>query len=138
MRKASRILFLVAGILSIVAAVTLLIIGIVCAVMGSPAMVDAIREGIKNGSIVVKGSSSDIELAIQIYQSTMLSTAVTMFVFMAFNIVNIVFSFIARKKQSKGVLILNIVFGALSCVEVNLVGGILGLIANARQPKEVK
>lgn len=132
MRKASRILLLIGAIISIVLVVTFLILGIVFAYLGSPAAVDAIREGIRNGSIVVEGSSSDIELAIQVYQSSMLSSAVTFFVLFALNIANTVLSFIARVKQTKALYILSIVFGGVSGSEVSLIGGIFGLVANSR------
>ena len=132
MRKASRILLLIGAIISIVLVVTFLILGIVFAYLGSPAAVDAIREGIRNGSIVVEGSSSDIELAIQVYQSSMLSSAVTFFVLFALNIANTVLSFIARVKKTKALYILSIVFGGVSGSEVSLIGGIFGLVANSR------
>jgi len=131
MRKASRILLLIGAIISIVLVVTFLILGIVFGVLGSPAMVDAIRAGIKDGSIVVEGVT-DIETAIQVYQSSMLSSAATFFVLFGLNIACAVLSFIARKKQTKALYILSIVFGGVSGSEVSLLGGIFGLIANAR------
>ena len=132
MRKASRILLLIGAIISIVLVVTFLILGIVFAYLGSPAAVDAIREGIRNGEIVVEGSLKDIELAIQVYQSSMLTSAATFFVLFGLNIANTVLSFIARVKQTKALYILSIVFGGVSGSELSLLGGIFGLVANAR------
>ena len=43
-----------------------------------------------------------------------------------------IFAVKAKKNASKGALILAIVFSALSCTEFGIAGGILGLIANAR------
>lgn len=131
MRKASRILLLIGAIISIVLVVTFLILGIVFGVLGSPAAVDAVRAGIKDGSIVVEGVT-DIETAIQVYQSSMLSAAATFFVLFALNIANAVLSFIARVKKTKALYILSIVFGGVSGSEVSLLGGIFGLVANSR------
>lgn len=131
MRKASRITLLIGAIISIVLVVTFLILGIVFGVLGSPAAVDAIRAGIKDGSIVVEGVT-DIETAIQVYQSSMLSSAAIFFVLFGLNIANTVLSFIARVKQTKALYILSIVFGGVSGSELSLLGGIFGLVANSR------
>lgn len=131
MRKASRITLLIGAIISIVLVVTFLVLGIVFGVLGSPAAVDAVRAGIKDGSIVVEGVT-DIETAIQVYQSSMLSAAATFFVLFALNIANAVLSFIARVKKTKALYILSIVFGGVSGSELSLLGGIFGLVANSR------
>jgi hypothetical protein len=42
-----------------------------------------------------------------------------------------------KSKKTKGLYILNIVFGAISGVYVNAIGAIFGLVALAREPKEI-
>ena len=48
-------------------------------------------------------------------------------------VVNAIVAFKGKNTDKKGLLIMNIVFGALSGVEVNIVGAIFGLIARNRK-----
>ena len=125
MKKASHILLKVAGILSIVAAVGFVITGIVFFVLTIPPITDAIRE-----EAAAKASAQVTpDEIVAAYVATMVFTGVMFIIWGALSVVNSIVSFKCSKHPTKVGHILNIVFGAISCMEVNLVGGILGLIA---------
>ena len=65
--------------------------------------------------------------------------AIVFLVLAIFCIANAIIAFVGRAKETKGLFIMNIVFGALSGVVVNLVGGILGVIYTSKKeaPKEL-
>lgn len=50
-------------------------------------------------------------------------------------VVNVFIAIFARNSKNTVLLVLNIIFGILSYVILNAVGGILGLIANATEKK---
>ena len=54
-------------------------------------------------------------------------------VFFVAAIVNIVFSFMGKNTNKKGIMVMNIVFGFLSTVVFNAVGGIFGLIEGSKE-----
>ena len=127
MKKAAKILYLIGGIYSIITAVTLMIIGIVFVVFAGASFTSAIIEGIRSGEIRSSFSGSEAEVASQI--QLMFMTIGLVFVFMAsFGVVNSILSFKARNSANRKLFIANIVFSALSGVEVNLVGSIFALI----------
>lgn len=50
-------------------------------------------------------------------------------------VVNVFIAIFARNTKNTALLVLNIIFGILSDVFLNAVGGILGLVANANEKK---
>ena len=140
MRKATKIVLLIAGILSIVGAVgwligsmVYLICGVVAAAAAGGSASGDIPEAIVN-FIVDYAQSHGLNL--EETASALLATGIIYLVFAIFCIPAAILSFIARKKEAKGPYIACIVFGALSATGVALVGGVLGLIALAVEPKE--
>lgn len=66
----------------------------------------------------------------------MLMTIGVIFCIMAIlAVVNAIVAFRGKSTDKKGLLIMNIIFGALSGVEINIVGAIFGLIARNQKPK---
>ena len=128
MKKASKIFFLVGGILSFIVAILFLTLGILFFTFSSDTFKDILLEGLRNGTIqtTLSGSEEEIVIAIQIIFRTL---GVTFLVLTALPIVNAIFAFIARKRENKALYILNIVFGFMSDVIVNAIGGIFGLIS---------
>ena len=132
MKSASRILLLISGILSIVAAVLYLIFGILMLAMTGESGKAAMQEAINNGTVTVASGLTQEE-AIAALQGMALAVGVVFMFLVVFCIINSVLSFKARNHQTKGLLILNIVFGALSGVLLNILGGIFGLVGRSNE-----
>ena len=133
MRKASKIIYLVGGILSIVAAVGFLITALIFVILpNTDAFVEAYNRGVADGTI-----SANVTLAE--FQGVFAAISVPFFFWMAAAIINSVFSFIASKKDrpSTSLAVLNIVFGVISCVEVNIVASVFAFIANGQEDRRV-
>ena len=127
MKKAANILFLVGFILSIVMGVGMLIASVVCIVLGAvPAFKDALVEFAQR--YAPEQAAADIDLAIQIAQATLIACGVVYLIVAAFAVPSALFAFKARNSDNRTYFILNIVFGVLACVEVNVVGAIFALI----------
>ena len=127
MKKAANILFLVGAIVSIVAAVTALSTAIVFLVLGSSASLrDAIIASIESGQSSTDAASP--EAAAQIVQLTFTCTGAMLLVPAVCAVPSAIFAFKARNTDNHAFFVLNIVFGLLSGVEVNVVGAIFALI----------
>ena len=87
----------------------------------------------KFGGKEIEDLKSELAKLFQIYLKV---SGVSLFFMAAFAAVSSIVSFKARNNDSKKLFILNIVFGVISGVEVNLVGGILALIALKKQSNE--
>ena len=131
MRKASKILFLIGGIVAIVAAVVWLIWGIVLFILpNTEAFEEAIKQAMKENPDVSE------ELLRATLQGTLIGGGVSLIFETVCCALSSFFAFKAYKqeKPSTALCVLNIVFGALS-VEVNLVGAIFALIANGQDER---
>ena len=128
MKKASDILMLISGVISILWAVGYLISAIVFFVLCSPQATEFIVNGLKDGTIhsTLPGTPEEIAAALQI---VFLTIAVIMVVALAFAITCAVFSFTTKNSRSTIGYILVLVFGVLSGTFVGTVGGILGLVS---------
>lgn len=127
MKKASDILLLIAGIVSIMAGIFYLVLMIVFFVLGSvdtSTIAQYIREGKINSS--VNGTAEEQAEVIKILFVVL---AIVFLFLTVFTVVNAVISFVGKARGTKGLYIANIVFGILSSVVLNLVGGILGVVA---------
>ena len=127
MKRAANILFLIGFILSIVMGVSMLIASVVCIVLGAvPAFKDALVELAQR--YAPEQAAADIDLAIQIAQATLIACGVVYLIVAAFAVPSAIFAFKARNSDNRTFFVLNIVFGVLACVEVNVVGAIFALI----------
>ena len=118
MKKAAQILFLVSGILGIVAAVGYFIGGLVSIISGGISIAAATAEGLSEqemARLIAVGTSS-------------IGSGVWLLVTVAFAVVAAIVSFKARFTDRKPLFIVAIVFGALSMIVVPIVAGIFGLI----------
>ena len=128
-KKISKIMLIVGEVLSFVYLASFIITSIVFFILGSPLCTDLIVKGVEEGQIhtsYFEGSPEEIAMYVQI---AMVTCGVIFVVVAALSLVNGILADKARKKPSQGLYIANIVLGLLSCVEFNLIGGILGLIA---------
>ena len=124
MRNASKVLFLVGAILSIVSAVVCLVTGIVLLVIpNSQSFIDAIYSDM---------SAEEAKLL----QACLVASGVMTLIGIPFCAANSFFGFKAFREQkpSTVICVLNIVFGALSCL-VNVVAGIFALVANGQEER---
>lgn len=130
MRKASKILFLVAAIVSVVVAVQLLFLGIFFIVFTNT---QAFVEFAEQAAIDAPGS--DIAQFTEALRVVFISTGISCFIGCAFAVVNSVFSFKAHaeEKPSTALCVLNIIFSAFSGVIINIVGAIFALICNNQE-----
>ena len=127
MEKAKRILFTVSGVLSIIGIVTYAILGIVFLVIGSNAeFVEKAIEG---------GSTSDEAEAMK---ALFMCCGVLFIIFGIMSIINVILCYKGKNSDSKNIMILNIVFGAISGIEINILAAIFGLIARNQKPKAVE
>ncbi len=106
MRKAQRILMIIAAIVSIV--LTIIFAGIVV-----PTSIAA----------AAKSDGGEAFNAVLIF----------FIIVAASSFLNIILSFMGKNSKSGAILVLNIIFGILSDVLLNAVGGVIGLIANAKE-----
>ena len=118
MEKAKRILFTVSGILSIIGIVMWLILGIVFIVLaGNVEFID--------DATATPEEAEAFKL--------MFTTCGGMFIFFAImSVVNTILCFKAKNSNAKGLMILNIVFGAISGIEINILAAIFGLIVGSK------
>ena len=135
MRKASQILFLVGGIMSLACALGYLISAIVFIVLGSPALTQPLLDLYNEGKITTDISGTPEEI-IHILQIIFMVFGICMIFPVVFSIVSAVVAFKARKVQSRGLFIVNIVFAIMGGVIVNAVGGVLALIDSGKKRPE--
>ena len=147
MKKASSIVLLISGILTILALVAYLVLSIVHLAMGG------FMVAVQNGTI----SYPDVPQSVWNFIDSIFGNHIInderiayMFtrggvylVFALFCIPAAILAFAARNKNSTGLYVCCIVFGVLSGTGLATIGGILGLIGNAiegnkkeEQPKE--
>jgi len=127
MKRASKVLLTVGAIYSLVISIVFVLCMITFIVLSLPFFADVIRQGIESGEITTNMES--VDAAIIFVQAMYITSAVVFGILAIFGFINSSFAFKGAKEQSRKLLILNIVFGFLSCVEINAVGGILGLVA---------
>ena len=130
MRKASDIVLLVGGILEILATLTFMALALVFMILSSPASAEIIKEGLQNGTITTSFAGS-VDEQVAVIQLAFKAMGVVFVVLTVFSLIGCVVSFLAKAKKTNPLYVLAIIFGALS-IEVPLVGGIFGLIANKR------
>ena len=134
LNKISKILYLVAGFVSIAAAVTYIALGVAFVVFGTSGYVqDYLVQNFENGSLTLVDTNLTIEQNAAYVMLVFLTSGITFLVLSVFVIVNIVLTFIARRETNKKLDILNIVFGLLSGVEINVAAAILSLIASRNE-----
>ena len=130
MRKASDIVLLVGGILEILATLTFMALALVFMILSSPASAEIIKEGLQNGTITTSFAGS-VDEQVAVIQLAFKAMGVVFVVLTVFSLIGCVVSFLAKAKKTNPLYVLAIIFGAVS-IEVPLVGGIFGLIANKR------
>ncbi|MBQ7994766.1 MAG: hypothetical protein IJ247_00905 [Bacilli bacterium] len=121
MKRVKRILFLVGGILSIVMAASFFIVGLVFVVLG-PTI----------GAYMAETDQQAADIFLGVY----LSIGLVFVIVSVFGIINAILSFKAMNSNSKSLMVANIVFGILSDVIVNVVGGIIGFILIDREKED--
>ena len=132
MKKASQILLLVGGIYSFFVAWSYLICGvgfIVAGAIGGSKLVELLQEyGVDFSAIGLTA-----EQVAEIATAAGVALGVVMILWCIFAIANGVIALLGRKKQNKTFYLLNAIFGTLSLVFVNGVGGVMGMFT---LPKE--
>ena len=132
MKKAMKILFLVGGIVSAVTAASILVPSIYYLVLSSPGLKETIIQGLEDGTINSTFPGDNIQQA-EAIQALFLGLAVASFIHVGLCLVSCLFSFLGRVKENKAIYILNIIFGSLSLVIVNVVAAIFGLIIQKQE-----
>ena len=116
MRKASRILLIIGGILSCISVILTLIFGIYCIYLSSP-------EG-KDMLVEIAGGQDYGGMTLEQLQAFMASFGIMLMFGTIFSILCAVSNFVAISRNKKVMYILSIVFGALSGTIVSVLGGI--------------
>ena len=136
MKKASNYVLLAGIIYSFVVVVTLCVVAFIFLSCNTPDGKQAIIQGLLNGTIQTSFTGTAEQQANQII--VLLSIlAITYFVIAFFALINAFIAIMGKSKKTKVLYILNIVFGIISGVCVNAIGAIFGLVALAREPKEI-
>ena len=125
MEKAKRIVFTVAVGLSI----GMIFMFIICG-----ACMLVLSENIE--FIEKYAESSTDPMTTEFAKAYFMTLGIIFFVLAVMNVVSAIVAFMGRSSMSKGVMIGNIVIGALACAEVNIVAAIFGLIAISRNNRK--
>ena len=132
MKKASKILLIINGVLAILAAIGFLVTGVIFMYGATPEAREMILKLIDEGAITTTTTMTREELAT--FVQTMSSSLGIGFVISAvLNIPNAVLSFIAAGKEKKPLYIIVIVLSVLSSTLVGILGGIFGLISSSKE-----
>lgn len=132
MKKASKILLIINGVLAILAAIGFLVAGVIFMYGATPEAREMILKLIDEGVITTTTTMTREELAT--FVQTMASSLGIGFVISAvLNIPNAVLSFIAAGKEKKPLYIIVIVLSVLSSTLVGILGGIFGLISSSKE-----
>lgn len=107
MRKAQKIVMIVAAVVSIV-------VGVIMAGIIIPTTL----------AVIAKNDSGDAGLT---------ASGIYLLVMACAMIINIFLCFFGKSTKSPVILVLNIIFGVLSNIWINVVGAIFGFIANAQE-----
>lgn len=132
MRKASRIIYLVAAILSIFAGVGALCAGLLLVIIpNTESFISAFIEGYNANPT----EGVDVLDALEFTQFMMIYSGVLCLISACCAGVNSFLGFRAHHeaKPSKALNVLNIIFAVLSCVEVNIVAAIFAFIADHQE-----
>lgn len=130
MKKAANILFLIGMILSILSAIGCLITGIICLVAtGIPDLQEQLIQ------ILEKYDVPQAQIIAEWAKRSLVASAIGLFFSTGFAIANSIISWKGRDGKTP-IYILNIVFGVLSGIIVNVVGAILALIADNKNDKK--
>ena len=132
-KKVSRILILIGAIYGIVSIVSLLIAGIVTAVLASPTCTEFLTKGLTEGWAHTSFEGSQEE-QVAFMQLVLLIISILVFVLVIPAVVSSILCFLGLKKENKSLLIAILVFSILCGNEVAGVGAIFGLIALSRNP----
>lgn len=128
LKRISKIVYFVSGGLSIFCSVMFCVLGILSIVLAfSPDFLDTLYNSMTNSASIEK---EDFILAAR---AIYICISVFAFIYTIFAAANAVVSFVGAIKPRKQLHILNIVFGALSGVELNIAAAILGLIASRNE-----
>ena len=134
MQKASRILLLVATIVSTVVGALLLACVPALFVLGvSPTIANMLRDAINSGEIK-NDPNVPVDTAILILQIVFIVTAVVLLTIGVCAVITAIISSKTRKNPTRGLYIACIVTGALS-TDFSIVAGILGLITLSKQER---
>ena len=98
MKKVSRILFLVGGIIGLCLGSLFLLLGVLFLIFSLPFFLDIVREGLQNGSISTTAKS--VDAAVMIWQMTYTSLSISMFVMSVLGFIDAVLSFTSEHSQS--------------------------------------
>ena len=132
MKKASKILLIINGVLAILAALGFLVTGVIFMYGATPEAREMILKLIDEGAITTSTTMTREELAT--FVQTMSSSLGIGFVISAvLNIPNAVLSFIAAGKEKKPLYIIVIVLSVLSSTLVGILSGIFGLISSSKE-----
>ena len=136
MKKASKILYLVGGIVAIVWSALFLIVGVLFIVLGSVGVgnIDAIMQYIAEQS--PEFASKITPEMLEAVLGASIGFGVAMLVEVAINIVGALFAFRANKEDQRWLAIVNIVFGLLGVTIAPAVGGIFQLITEGKEEKK--
>ena len=138
--KVSKVLMTVGAILEIVAAVSVFICSIVFFVLAAPALKEFVLDLINRGVIHVQNNTGvSNEDILTIVQGIFIAVGVTLLLLVPLFVVAAVIGFKGREPKDRGILIANIVFGAITSEYFLLVAGILGVIFfnKRRQPNVI-
>ena len=127
MKKASEVLLIISGVISIIWGVGYLIAGIVMFVFTTPQAKQMLLEGLNNGT-VYSNLPGTPEQQVATIQYIFLIIGIIMLVCLAFAIANTVLSFVAKGKKNTVLYVLVIVFSLLSGTFFGLIGSIFGLV----------
>ena len=139
MKQASKVLLLISGILSIIMAIVWIVVAIIDFVKAGT--VEAIYLMYNGGAVVTvpdwyreyanahAAAYSDFKAFSDAYAASFVTSGVIFLLMGILCIPGAIIAFISKNRENKGLFICDIIFGVLGGTVLNLVGGILGLVA---------
>lgn len=132
MKKASKILLIINGVLAILAAIGFLVTGIIFMYGATPEAREMILKLIDEGAITTSTTMTREELATFV-QATASGLGIGFIISAVLNIPNAVISFIASAKENKALYIISIVLSVISSTVIGILGGIFGLVSSNKE-----
>ncbi len=141
MKKAGKILLIIAGVFLVISVVSLLVMAICFFIAPSvPQLKDLIQEGLQKAREEVTNQDllNLIEWACQEEHYSAFSYGVGsgLLVSMFIDLIAAVMAFIGSGAKQKGMFIVNIIFGFFSSSLLQIIGGILGLIGAGQKEEK--
>lgn len=133
LKNISRLLIIAGAVITVIAGVSLLVLGIVLLICGNlPAFQNFVIDGIENGTFVTDLTGTSLEVAIQVQRSLSV-LAIIFLVISIFCIASSISSFLAQNSYNNKIHIINLVLSFCCENILSIAGSVILLIENKNE-----